>query len=242
MNHSEARWVVAARTTKALLLDIGSFVIRPTIPPATLPFGKAALAVLAIIFVLDAGISYSLVIVEWGVEAAGHEAPTFVDPGFSVGEMIFYYVIIAPLFEEAIFRGWLSGRRRSLVYGAVAITSIALVMLIPEDWALAGGFAQLACLIALFIHWRVYRKTPDTIPAIFRNHYAWFIWGSSLVFGLVHLGNYSDASVGLDLLYILPQTLGGLLLAYTRTRIGLWACIAQHAAFNALYSFEATML
>ena len=36
-------------------------------------------------------------------------------------------------------------------------------------------------------------------------------------------------------LAVLPQTIGGLLLAYTRTRLGLRAAMLQHALYNALY-------
>ena len=62
-----------------------------------------------------------------------------------------------------------------------------------------------------------------------------YVWGSTLVFGLMHLGNYEALTHPLGLAVVLPQTIGGLLLAYTRTRLGLGAAMAHHAAYNAVF-------
>jgi membrane protease YdiL (CAAX protease family) len=61
------------------------------------------------------------------------------------------------------------------------------------------------------------------------------VWGSTLLFGLMHLGNYEPLAHPLGVLAVLPQTIGGLLLAYTRTRLGLGAAMAHHAAYNAVF-------
>jgi hypothetical protein len=53
--------------------------------------------------------------------------------------------------------------------------------------------------------------------------------------GLIHLGNYTPIQHPLGLLIVLPQTIGGLLLAYVRTRLGLGAAMAHHAAYNAVF-------
>jgi membrane protease YdiL (CAAX protease family) len=76
------------------------------------------------------------------------------------------------------------------------------------------------------------------VPAWFARHFHWFVWGSSLLFGLIHLGNYEPLAHPLGVLVVLPQTIGGLLLAYTRTRLGLGAAMAHHAAYNALFLAE----
>jgi membrane protease YdiL (CAAX protease family) len=61
------------------------------------------------------------------------------------------------------------------------------------------------------------------------------VWGSALVFGLIHLGNYEPLTHPFGVLVVLPQTIGGLLLAYTRARLGLGAAMAHHAMYNAVF-------
>jgi membrane protease YdiL (CAAX protease family) len=73
------------------------------------------------------------------------------------------------------------------------------------------------------------------VPAWFTRNFHWFVWGSTLLFGLIHLGNYEPLTHPLGVLVVLPQTIGGLLLAYTRTRLGLRAAMLHHAAYNALF-------
>lgn len=68
----------------------------------------------------------------------------------------------------------------------------------------------------------------------FRQFYPLFVWLSSLVFGAVHLSNYEGTPEIVDILMVLPQTLGGLVIAFTRTRLGLRAAILHHALFNAI--------
>ena len=46
--------------------------------------------------------------------------------------------------------------------------------------------------------------------------------------------DYEELTGPIDLILVLPQTLGGLVLAYTRTRLGLIAAMVQHALFNAV--------
>lgn len=119
---------------------------------------------------------------------------------------------------------------------------ITLLGVLPIDMTPAASVAVLMVFITGAVYWFASRNQPDVIPAAFRANFHWIVWSSSLFFGLAHLTNYEGASFGLDLLYVLPQTLGGLLLAYTRTRIGLWAAIAQHALFNGAYLIEVNCL
>ena len=99
----------------------------------------------------------------------------------------------------------------------------------------AYGFAAMGLVFAGLIHWGLTSHRDTTVPAWFTLHFHWVVWGSTLLFGLIHLGNFTALTHPLGLLVVLPQTIGGLLLAYTRTRLGLRAAIAHHAAFNAVW-------
>ena len=59
-----------------------------------------------------------------------------------------------------------------------------------------------------------------------------FFWLSVLSFALVHLANFEEGGAVLFVL-VLPQFVLGTMLGYVRTRVGLWAAIALHAAHNA---------
>ena len=89
--------------------------------------------------------------------------------------------------------------------------------------------------LAGLVQWSLTRTRDTAVPAWFKRHFHWFVWGSTLLFGLAHLGNYEALTSPLGVLVVLPQTIGGLLLAYTRTRLGLGAAMAHHAAYNAVF-------
>jgi hypothetical protein len=85
------------------------------------------------------------------------------------------------------------------------------------------------------VQWSRWRHVDTAVPGWFVRHYRWFVWGSTVLFGLTHLGNFEPLAHPVGLLVVLPQTIGGLLLAYTRTRLGLGAAMAHHAAYNAVW-------
>jgi hypothetical protein len=70
-----------------------------------------------------------------------------------------------------------------------------------------------------------------------RDHFPVVFFGSAVVFGFVHATNWhfdrpSLAFVLLPLL-VLPQGLIGVVLAYTRVRMGLRGSMLLHASYNA---------
>lgn len=148
-------------------------------------------------------------------------------------------VLLAPLVEEALFRGWLTGRKASLRFAAWGIVAFAVVLagelpalqdyvpfIITTGFALAGiGFVQ----------WLLTYRKDAGVPAWFSNNMRWFVWGSAICFGLFHLGNYEGVTQPQHLLVVLPAIVGGLLLAYSRIRFGLRAAMLHHALYNGLF-------
>lgn len=149
------------------------------------------------------------------------------------------FLVIAPLLEELLFRGWLTGRVAALRFAACGFAALALMLagvaLVPEHgrmlaWAGAG------VALAGLVHWSLTRERADAraVPPAFIRHFGGIVWAQALLFGLVHLGNYAALANPLGLAVVLPQVLGGLLLAFIRTRAGLAAGMAYHAGYNAL--------
>jgi hypothetical protein len=108
-------------------------------------------------------------------------------------------------------------------------------LLFGPDVGQIVGLAGVATVVAGLVHWSHSHRRDTAVPAWFAQHFHWFVWGSSLLFGLIHLGNYEPLTHPLGVLVVLPQTIGGLLLAYTRTRLGLGAAMAHHALYNAVF-------
>ncbi len=139
-------------------------------------------------------------------------------------------VIVAPIAEEAVFRGWLSGRPRALwLLGCLVAAIVALVTIKAGQTAMAAGLA--AILLAGIAGWVALRKRLT--PGWFTRHFSAIFYASAVIFGLIHVVNYAAPGL-LHLPMILPQIWAGLTLGFVRTRIGLSAAMLMHAASNGL--------
>lgn len=138
-------------------------------------------------------------------------------------------IVLAPLLEELVFRGWQTGRPRALwLLGC----TIALVVLLLERAALsprlaAGALGGIVLVAAL--GWFVLRRkaTPGWYVRAFPATY----YGVVLLFAGLHLINYPSAAL-LGIPMVLPQLWAALILGFVRLRIGLPASILAHAIAN----------
>lgn len=222
---------------RPFLHDIVQFAARPTPPERQVPWGKALLAMLGVLLALDIALTMGVVALLTGAEALGYEPPPYVDLDLPTPVMWLLVVGLAPIAEEIVFRGWLSGRKGALVLAVVGFGGVAALIL-AETFAPSAadmvGLVALAAFGLALVYWlATLRKGQPMLPR-FRQFYPLFVWLSSLVFGAVHLSNYEGTPEIVDILMVLPQTLGGLVIAFTRTRLGLRAAILHHALFNAI--------
>lgn len=243
MVDSDARPLVTqAMGLRERLGDIGRFAARPTYPAPPLGWGHAAapglVVALGIVFAFDLALGELIVMATNAWDAGAGFMPAPLEIEATLAEDLFDFLILAPLLEELVFRGWLTGRIAALrfaLYGFAAMGLFSAALYLPVEYVTAVSLTGVAVAFAGLLHWSVTRDTGTEVPAWFTGHFHWFVWGSSLAFGLIHLGNYEPLAHPLGLLVVLPQTIGGLLLAYTRTRLGLGAAIAHHAAYNAVF-------
>jgi membrane protease YdiL (CAAX protease family) len=147
------------------------------------------------------------------------------------------FLVIAPVLEELLFRGWLTGRVAALRFATCGFLAMALMLtgvgLVPEH-ARAFGLAGAGAAMVGLVHWGLTRTRDRAVPGAFIRHFGVIVWAQALLFGLIHLGNFAAITSPLGVLVVLPQVTGGLLLAYIRTRAGLAAAIAYHAGYNGL--------
>lgn len=230
--------VAGAMGWRARLGDVGRFARRPTFATQPMVWGRAAALALAVVFALDLLLGELTVWLTGTWDEAVGFLPEPIEQDISLAEELFTGLVLAPVLEELLFRGWLTGRIAALrfaLYGMAAMACFLGSFYAEPDLAEIVGLAGVAIAFAGLVHWSYTRHRDTAVPAWFILHFHWFAWGSTLLFGLLHIGNYEPVTHPLGVLVVLPQTIGGLLLAYTRTRLGLGAAMAHHAAFNAVF-------
>lgn len=239
MGAGDARARVAgAMTVRERVVDVARFVVRPTFAAQPMAWGRAAALALLVIFALDLLVDTLVGELTLAWDDYADFLPLSLEVEKTLAEDLFEFLIFAPIMEELAFRGWLTGRIAALrfgVYGMAAIGLLTASAFAADLYAIPMTLVGIALSFAGLIHWLATRDRETAVPAWFTRHFHWFVWGSTLLFGLIHLGNYEPLTHPLGLLVVVPQTIGGLLLAYTRTRLGLGAAMAHHAAYNAVF-------
>lgn len=236
---SEPLVPVPARSPWGWAMDALRFIARPTPVFTRHAWSAALVAALVTIFALDLAVDWvATSLIEAGDSAAGFlPAPAEGEGAETLADEAFWALLIAPLLEEAVYRGWMSGRVAALRFAlfgfAAEICFFASLWAGPQWEPILAGAGVVIALFG-FILWLQRRERDVAVPAWFTRHFASLVWASSIVFALIHLGNYEALTHPLGVLVVTPQLIGGLFLAYVRTRLGLRAAMAHHAAYNAL--------
>ncbi len=140
-------------------------------------------------------------------------------------------VAFAPVLEEVIFRGWLTGKPRALwLLGAGVVSLVPL--LFAAQHPLETSAMLLAAWLIMLVGWFKLRRRSEA-PRWFVRHFALVFYGAVLAFGLLHVSNYEHPGLA-TLPMILPQLWCGLALGFVRMRIGLPAAILLHALSNSV--------
>lgn len=82
----------------------------------------------------------------------------------------------------------------------------------------------------LFFHWK---RTP--IELFWKQNFRWIYYGFAVLFGFLHISNFSSASIWifcLTPLLVLPQFISGLVIGYLRMQFGFFWGFTFHAVWN----------
>ncbi|MFO6448168.1 type II CAAX prenyl endopeptidase Rce1 family protein [Erythrobacter sp. NE805] len=217
------------------LADVARFMLRPTYAPRAMAWGPGFGVTLATMIVLNlVGVLLPAGLLELALGSSGVLPEGLQEPGLGPRQ-VFEYILLAPLIEEPLHRGWLSGRRAALRFAAFGFAALALFV---AGYVVGSGGGRLIALFGVatafagLIQWGFTRHRDAELPAWFIARFRWMVWGSAVVFGLVHLGRFTALTSPLGVVVVAPLMVGGMLLAYTRTRLGLRAAIVQHSAYN----------
>ena len=147
-----------------------------------------------------------------------------------------YVPILAPLMEETLFRLWQDYKIRSLVIscGLLALFMFASYM---RHHHLICIFLAAGAVIAIFL--LCLKRKPWnsllTVPFAYRKI---LFYAAAILFGLVHLGNFSPIYPKLLWVYpifVLPQLLTGFVLGHVRLRYGFFYGFLLHFIINFVF-------
>ena len=213
---------------------LGTFLKRPRLDVSVQ--NGAPLTVIARIYALDMAAMLALILAASVAVALGVYLPETAIAGIEFTPMIVALVVIgAPVMEELVFRGWLSGKPQHILALVAIIAGFVGFGLIHRSGMATGlavmGTGALVAAVALTLLRQ--RGPMRWFSAIFPL----LFWFATLAFALVHLANFEAkegwGSLAILLPLVLPQFVLGMLVGYLRVRIGLWAAILLHAAHNA---------
>jgi membrane protease YdiL (CAAX protease family) len=209
---------------------LGAFLKRPTL--AVSEQSASPLKVIGRIYLLDALIMLALVLAATIAVALDVYIPSTALAGLEFTPAIIFMVVVgAPVLEEIVFRGWLSGRPApilALASLAFGLAGFAFLHTSSPIFGIVLGLAGLTGAALAFAYLRG-AEPMRWFAAVFPG----FFWATTAAFALVHLANFEEGSLAILLPLVLPQFMLGMFVGYLRVRLGLWAAILLHAMHNA---------
>lgn len=214
------------------LRAFAAFLARPQpCRPAGLstPESRIALGWMIALYLAGLGV-VGVAIAVWA--RALHVPPPAAFGAVSRGWLAPLVVLAAPLGEEALFRGWLTGRPRALWLLAMGLVAAVLLTLVALHWReTVASLALVALPLVAAAGWFALRRRP--VPVVWARLFPGVFYAQAVVFALVHLSNYPRFTWALVPM-VLPQLWAGLVFGTVRMRLGLPAAMLAHATGNAV--------
>ncbi|MCB2085934.1 MAG: CPBP family intramembrane metalloprotease [Sphingomonadaceae bacterium] len=208
-----------------------SFLKRPVLPERVTGIGAAAVKATLRLYLLDLLIMGGLILTALAAIAAGFVPPAHaMDDLEMTASLVFAIVIFAPLAEELLFRGWLSGRPGAVLSLLVLGAGVIAIILGSKAQPIASGLALIGALIAALVLAILLRKRAPW--RWFARAFPIFFWLSTIAFALVHMLNYKEGSLATLLPLVIPQFIAGSIFGYARVRYGLWSNMLLHVLHN----------
>jgi membrane protease YdiL (CAAX protease family) len=209
----------------------GAFVGRPVLPDRADLSPGPALRTVAPLFALDMLLMAVLLGAVSVAVTVGFDMPDHMLGGLKLEPLLIAFIVIgAPIGEEILFRGWLSGRPGHV--GAIMALLMGGGVAMAAGGTAIAGIAVAASVIAALIVVFWFRGRPAM--GWFQRRFVWFFWLSALLFAGVHLSNFAAAGPAI-LPLVLPQFAVALILGYLRVNHGLWSSMLTHILHNAVF-------
>lgn len=225
------------RFVPAAWRDWFAFLRNPTLDIPRVRFGASAILAVLWLFILNVAVDLPLAsLLGWLSKRATLETP-------QLGELtdngplytLAMGALLAPLLEEILFRSFLDGKRRHLVFWAMILAAMAALYLLgtmnPPRPLLAVGVIAGLLIVGAVAVWRA----GKAVPAWFARFFPAIFYLQAIAFAASHFSNYPLDRPLLLIPFVLPQLVAGLVFGFARVRFGMWANLFLHAASNALF-------
>lgn len=224
-----------------ILPELWLFLKSPSLPKNYQKWDRLAYYQWALLFAVEFTLTIiiALLVIEPYAQSMDIESPEIFTEDDTLFSMILLGVILAPLIEEPMFRGWLRGTKRALLFLAlptIYFGGLWLIFQISSDSNLMIITVFLwSFLIAFDGFFFVKDAFYDAAPMPqYRKYFPYIFYASAAAFGLLHIFNY-DHPLSLTLIpMVTTQFLGGLVLGYVRLRFGLSAAMIMHGSSNGI--------
>lgn len=215
-----------------------SFLKCPTLPERAAPFKLAnGIAVLRLL-ILDLIVMGVLLAIAGLAMSSGIDIPETALAGMEMGPLLVAFAVLgAPIAEEFVFRGWLSGRPGHVL--AILILGVAALVLTSDLTRSEGTVNWKAITVATtaivgtIVGLALLRGRPAM--SWFQRIFPLFYWISCVLFASIHLLNFGESEWWTILPLVLPQLSVGMMMGYLRVNYGLWSSMLLHILHNGAF-------
>jgi len=163
----------------------------------------------------------------------------------SVLPLLIALIVLGPLLEEMIFRGWLTGTYQGM-FGAALFLGIfygaAFVVKGSGDETMHVAVQIGASAAALLIFTMIERLGTPARPRLYKTLFPYLFWLQGLVFGGLHFANLVGSTFAVPLLMTAPLVICGWLFGYVRMVAGFGSAWLLHALYNLPSAVGAVLL
>jgi len=223
--------------------DIFNYLKNPQDKSAEIESSAAKLKILGRVLSIDIVIGFVFVAIMIALAELGwydndnHAADDFLK-NFPTWAILLLMVLAIPFLEEVVFRyglrfklGWFT-----FLYALIIIIAVGYTFyLLPLYLAIFLLLVLTSPLILLLFK---YDQCKAYLKNTWHRHYGWVYYSIAILFGIVHIFNYTDFNYGSAAILLVPilvgpQIIGGLLIGYMRVRFGFFWGFGLHAGSNA---------
>ncbi len=152
----------------------------------------------------------------------------------SVVSIVLAVIVLGPLIEEVMFRGWLSGTWRSMFGSALFVALVfGILQLVDGLLPVSATIMQLVLAVIGLIGFKLLSPIDNgkRLP-YFELAFPYLYWTQGLLFGVLHFQNVSTDSPFVAVLSTFPLVICAWIWGYARIYLGLGSAVLLHAAYN----------
>ena len=210
--------------------DLLQYLKKPTYIESIKPKYYNILGLAAISFLISFPVGIIILLISKGLDISSsiNDIPAL--------KLFITGMILAPIYEEIFFRSLLKFDKKNISIFTIVISLLTMYNVYNNKYT-----NVLVLSIILILVFGIYLSSNiDKVSNFIKKHFKYFFYASSLIFGLIHITNFSgniNILIALSIILTLPQTISGLIFGYARMKYGLIYSIILHIINNSILIF-----